>query len=65
MDTLSIDSAAVFIRTISDEYNAYRASVPDDEIGGFFPPQDDLFTNFEGGYGVLFTVSSATVGIRF
>ena len=65
VDTLSIDSAAVFIRTISDEYNAYRASVPDDEIGGFFPPQDDLFTNFEGGYGVLFTVSSATVGIRF
>lgn len=65
VDTLSIDSAAVFIRTISDEYNAYRASVPDDEIGGFFPPQDDLFSNFEGGYGVLFTVSSATVGIRF
>lgn len=30
-----------------------------------FLPQDDLFTNFEGGYGVLFTVSSATVGIRF
>lgn len=65
VDTLSIDSAAVFIRSISDEYDAYRASVPDDEIGGFFPPQDDLFTNFEGGYGVLFTVSSATVGIRF
>lgn len=65
VDTFSIDSAAVFIRVVSEEYNAYRASAPDDEIGGFFPPKDDLFTNFEGGYGVLFTVSSGTVGIRF
>lgn len=65
VDTLSIDSAAVFIRTISDEYGAYRASVPDDEIGGFFPHQDDLFTNFEGGYGVLFTVSTKRTGVKF
>jgi len=65
VDTLSIDSAAVFIRVVSEEYNAYRASVPDEEIGGFFPPQDDLFTNFEGGYGVLFTVSSKRIGVKF
>lgn len=65
VDTLNIDSAAVFIQTTSDEYYEYLASRPNVEIGGFFPPQDDLFTNFEGGYGVLFTVSAERFGIRF
>lgn len=57
MDIFSIDSVVVFIWVVFEEYNVYWVLVLDDEIGGFFLLKDDLFINFEGGYGVLFMVS--------
>lgn len=64
VDTVPVARAQIRISHLSEEYYWYHSTIPDGDFGGFFPPQDTLYTNIEGGQGVFFAISTATYWIE-
>lgn len=60
VDTVTVDRIKVNVRSFSDAYPRYFSTLPDGEFGGFFPPQDTLYSNFNGGYGIFFIQSTTS-----
>lgn len=58
IDTVSVSQAKIDVRHVSEEFYRYNATISTGEFGGFFPPQDTLYSNFSGGHGVFFTQST-------
>lgn len=64
VDTVTVDRIKVNVRSFSDAYFRYFSTLPDGEFGGFFPPQDTLYSNFNGGYGIFFIQSTTSSWIE-
>ena len=60
-DTIILDKIEIRAALLSDHWERFDASRPDSDLGGFFPPEDQLYSNITGGYGVVGAYSAAAV----
>lgn len=60
VDTINVTHIEINIDQMSREYELHKTSFPDGDFGGFFPPQDTLYTNIKGGQGVFFVKSTTS-----
>jgi len=60
-DTIILDKIEIRAALLSDHWERFNASRPDSDLGGFFPPEDRLYSNISGGYGVVGAYSAAAV----